>query len=429
MRLPRLLAPLRTGPLRRLWAGQSVAQLAAEVHVVVVAWLALELTGSGLALGSVLVVGMVPRAALVLVGGVTADRADHRRVLVVGNAARTVVATALAVATMTGGLRVWHLVAAALVLGAVSAFVAPAYLTAVPRELPPDEVRAGNALVRGTAEAVGTVGPALGGLAVGAVGTGVTLWCTAACYAVATLAITPLALGRRASPPDASGRGDRSARGPRRSVAADLRDGAAVVRADPVLLRVLAMIAAAGLALAGPVTVGVPWLAREELGLDAAGLGLLLSAWTAGSLAGVAAAGTTRRSPGPRALVGVAAVLAGALVLLGTAPALPHGTAIGATALLAMGAAAGACNVLLVTWLQQRTPPATLGRLMGFAELAEVVVAPASYLLAGMVLDVAPTALMIGAAAVLLAGAVPLALPTRVRPRPTASAASGSPPR
>ena len=67
MPLPRIVRPLQQSVgLRRLWPGQIGALLAAELHLVVIAWLALELTGSGVALGTVLGIGLLPRIVFTL---------------------------------------------------------------------------------------------------------------------------------------------------------------------------------------------------------------------------------------------------------------------------------------------------------------------------------------------------------------------------
>jgi len=57
------------GPFRWMWAGQAASLLGDGVQAVALVWLVLTLTGSPLALGSVLLAGAVPRAAVVLVGG------------------------------------------------------------------------------------------------------------------------------------------------------------------------------------------------------------------------------------------------------------------------------------------------------------------------------------------------------------------------
>lgn len=390
--------------MRRLWGGQLWALAAGEIHFLVIAWLALELTGSGLALGSVLVVGILPRAVLTLLGGVAADRIGHRWILVGANVVRAVVLTILALVVQAGALQLWHLYVVGLLLGSIAAFYTPALYTAVPREVPTEHVRAGNALMRGTAEAMGVIGPVTGGFLVGAFGTGTAIWITASCFAVSSLAMlgmrgTPLA-GRVAvaEPGDAA----------RSSVLRDLHDGFASLREDPFLMRVLALIFAAGLALTGPITVGLPWLARQEFDATPVALGLLLSMWTAGSLIGVLLAGSLSRAPSWRALVTlVAGVLVVGLAVLGVVRALPAA----AVAVLVMGVAAGAFNIFLVTWLQLRTDPARLGRLMSMAEVAELAASPVSYLLAGWMLDVSVSWMFAGAAALMFAGAAVVVVP------------------
>lgn len=402
----RILTPLRQRAMRRLWAGQLWALAAGEVHILVIAWLALELTGSGLALGSVLVVGILPRAVLTLLGGVAADRIGHRRILVVANVARTLLLATLAIVVHVGAVQLWHLYVVGLLLGAIAAFYTPALYTAVPREVPTEHVRAGNALMRGTAEAMGAIGPVAGGFLVGAFGTGTSIWITAACFAVSSLAMlrmrgTPLAGRVAVTEPGGAAR---------RSVLRDLRDGFASLREDPFLIRVLALIFAASLALTGPLTVGLPWLARQEFDVDPVAFGLLLSMWTAGSLIGVLLAGSLSKAPSWRALVTlVSGVLVAGLAVLGVVRALPAA----AVAVLVMGVAAGAFNIFLVTWLQLRTDPARLGRLMSMAELAELAASPASYLLAGWMLDVSVFWMFTGAAALMFVGAAVVVVPGR----------------
>lgn len=403
MRVLRVLRPLRSPGLRRLWPGQVAALFAAEIHLVVIAWLALELTGSGLALGTVLGVGLLPRILFTLVGGVTADRVGHRRVLVWCNLVRALVVGALATATVLEVVQAWHLYVVGIVLGSITSFYAPAIYSAVPRECPPEDFRAGNALVRGTAEAAGVIGPVTGGALVALLGTGPAMWVTAALYAVAFLSMALLlhsGVPTRGGVPRAPAG---PAGGPRgRALLRDLGSGFAAVREDTFLLRVLVLIAVGAVALSGPITVGIPWLAREDFGVTASAFGLLLAMWTAGSLLGVLLAGSSERMPPWRILIAVlTVVMTACLVTLGLVRELP----VAAGCLFLMGTVAGAFNIVLITWLQERTDPERLGRLMSLAEVAELAASPASYLAAGLLLDLSVTTMFVGAGAVFLIGA------------------------
>lgn len=403
----RFFGPLRSPGLSRLWPGQVAALFAAEIHLVVIAWLALELTGSGLALGTVLGVGLLPRIAFTLIGGVAADRFGHRRILIWCNAARAVVVGTLALATVLEVVQVWHLYLVGLLLGSITSFYAPAIYSAVPRECPPEDLRAGNALMRGTAEAAGVIGPVAGGALVAFAGTGLAMWGTAGLYAVAFatmgLLFRPGVPAQGGAPEESPVAAEAVApRTRRRQFLRDLGEGFTAVRYDPFLLRVLVLIAVAAVALSGPITVGIPWLAREEFGVSASAFGLLLAMWTAGSLLGVILAGSTRRMPPWRTIMVVlTVVMTVSLATLGLVRHLP----VAAACLLVMGAAAGAFNIVLITWLQERTSPERLGRLMSLAELAELAASPASYLLAGLMLDISVPAMFVSAATLFLVGA------------------------
>ena len=67
---PHLLQPLRVRDFRLVFAGETISVLGDQFHLVALAWLTLQLTGSGLALGTVLMTAAIPRAVFILVGGV-----------------------------------------------------------------------------------------------------------------------------------------------------------------------------------------------------------------------------------------------------------------------------------------------------------------------------------------------------------------------
>jgi hypothetical protein len=57
-----LVQPLRSRDFRLMFSGETISMLGDQFHFVALAWLALQLTGSGLALGPVLMVAGIPRA-------------------------------------------------------------------------------------------------------------------------------------------------------------------------------------------------------------------------------------------------------------------------------------------------------------------------------------------------------------------------------
>jgi len=77
----RSFASLENGNYRRFFFGQSVSLVGTWMQSVAQAWLVLQLTGSGTALGLVVAIQTLPVLLLAPYGGLLADRADKRRLL------------------------------------------------------------------------------------------------------------------------------------------------------------------------------------------------------------------------------------------------------------------------------------------------------------------------------------------------------------
>src|SRR5258708_6341841 len=78
---PRPRHPIGVPHFRNLWIGLTISTLGDQFYLVALPWLVLQLTGSSLALGTVLMTAPVPRAALMLGGGAGIDRFSARRVV------------------------------------------------------------------------------------------------------------------------------------------------------------------------------------------------------------------------------------------------------------------------------------------------------------------------------------------------------------
>ncbi|MGZ6299956.1 MAG: MFS transporter, partial [Candidatus Limnocylindria bacterium] len=88
---PSLLRPLRIRDFRLMFTGETISVLGDHFHFVALAWLTLQLTGSGLALGTVLMVAAIPRAIFMLLGGALSDRFSPRSLMLYSNAIRALV--------------------------------------------------------------------------------------------------------------------------------------------------------------------------------------------------------------------------------------------------------------------------------------------------------------------------------------------------
>src|SRR3954464_7881428 len=117
-----LFPVLRAREFRLLFSAQAVSVLGDRMAVVALAFAVLGRGGSASDVGLVLAAGALPLVATVLVGGVVADRASRRAVMVVADLVRIASQGALAALVITGAGEVWTLALAAGVTGAATGF-------------------------------------------------------------------------------------------------------------------------------------------------------------------------------------------------------------------------------------------------------------------------------------------------------------------
>src|SRR5262245_52978119 len=98
---------LRVRDFRLVWFGESVSLLGDHFYLIALPWLALQLTGSGLALGTVIAVAGIPRAIFMLVGGAVTDRFSPARVMLLSNIARLLLTLVLTILVLTHTIQFW----------------------------------------------------------------------------------------------------------------------------------------------------------------------------------------------------------------------------------------------------------------------------------------------------------------------------------
>lgn len=232
-----------------------------------------ELTHSPFHIGLTGLARAVPLIGLSLIGGVIADRMDRRVLIMVAQATAGALALALAGLSATGSMQVWHIYGVTLVGSVLMALSAPARGALIPSLVPREHLMNAFALNSTTWQIANIVGPALAGLAVAASGFAFTYVANSAAHLVTLgcLALMHTRLIRVR---------------PRQSALSSIMEGLAFVRHRSVILALLGLDAAA--MLFGTYRVLFPAIG-EQLGLDAAGVGLLFAAPGIGSLVGAVA--------------------------------------------------------------------------------------------------------------------------------------------
>ncbi len=153
---------------------------------------------------------------------------------------------------------------------------------------------------------------------------------------------------------------------------------------DPALRAVLIGLAVVDTALTGPVSVGLPTLARERLG-GAASLGAMSAAFAAGAVLGNLLGGSFSRRGRLGVVLALLMVAIGASAMaIGVAPGLPVAAAI----MFVIAVLSGYAQVLFFAWLQRRTSPEMQGRVQGMVLLASIGLAPFTMAASGAIAQV-----------------------------------------
>jgi len=393
----------RSGPFRKLWLATTLSMFGDFFSYIALAWLVLQLTGSSLALGTVLVVQALPRAVLMVVGGAISDRLSPRLTMLGSMGLRALFVAPLAVLVLSGHVYMWEVYSIAVVFGIVDAFFMPARTSILPKVVADHELEPGNAALNVTAQASVILGPVLGGLIVAALGIGWAFAGDAACFAIGFLFVLWLPAARRAT--SNSSRPDGGLGG---QIAAGFR----YAWADTGIRVTLIVIAIIDFGANGALGVGLPTLAHGRFAAGAGGLGVLLGAWGVGATVGAVGAGSV---PPPRRfgwmIVALCVWLGAGMCAIGVMPSLgPAAVLMGFS-----GIGTGVVNTYGVSWLQRRTDPAMQGRVMSLVMLASMGLTPLAYAASGAVANFNPALLFLIAGGMMLLCAIGAAASRQVR--------------
>jgi MFS family permease len=399
---------------RLLWASEAVSVVGDQFHFVALSWLVISLTGSGLALGTVLIAVGVPRAILLVPFGVLADRRPTRSLMLVAHLGRGAIVGAMTVLVVTGMASIPALAALGALFGVVDALYLPAQQAFLPRAVGAQRLPSANALLQGTLQLASIAGPPLAGVAIALVGTGPAFAVDAASFLIAAGLIALISAGGVAAKATSRSDGAPSAATPSmtdapagpglggESFGTALRGGISYVARDPAIRITMLLALVLNFALNGPAAVGMAWLAERRFDAGPAGLGVLAAGWAAGGLAGTLVAGNAALDRQGRIVVlavAIAGVAIAAVGLLGWLPGVVVSLAV-------MGIAIGYVNVVAVSWLQARVTPELLGRVMSLVMLMSFGITPLSIGIAGALIDIDATALFVGAGLVVVATAL-----------------------
>ena len=419
-------AALRHRDFRRLALSQLVSMVGTQMQVVGLNWHVYLLTGSPLALGLVGLTRVLPIILFSMWGGILADRADRRRVMLWTQGTMALLSLTLAAVTLFGKDHVAILYLLNALLAAAGSFDNPARQALIPRLVPPAELGGAIALNLTFFQTALIGGPGLAGLLIAGTGSG---WLTAG-TALATLganaktgslallyalnALSYLTVLWAVATLRTSGKVENPP-GSHVTPLASLREGLRFVLTTPLLVWTSALDFFATF-FSGAMSL-LPIVADRVLGVGPAGYGWLAAAPALGALAGSL---YTSLLPLPRRqghlLLGSVAAYGVATIAYG----LSRSFVFTFLALAGTGLADVVSTVIRQTLRQLITPDGLRGRMtgvnmiffMGGPQLGELEAGLVASLFSSAVLGVT-VSIVSGGIATLLAAAV-VAASTRV---------------
>jgi MFS family permease len=169
----RILRPLRIREFALLFGGIGTSLLGDGVYTVAIAWQVYDLSNTPTALSVVGLAWTLPMVLFLLIGGVLGDRIDRRRLLITSDLIRATAVGGMATLALTGSIELWHVIALVVLYGTGQALFAPSFQAIVPEVVPQEQLVQANSLQQlFDPLAFRLAGPALGGIVIGALGTG-----------------------------------------------------------------------------------------------------------------------------------------------------------------------------------------------------------------------------------------------------------------
>jgi MFS family permease len=348
----RIFSSLRVPNYRLYFVGQIISLSGTWMQGVAQAWLVLDLTGSGTALGLVSSLQFLPVLLFGPLGGVLADRFDKRRILYVTQITAAILAAILGVLVLTDTVEVWMVYVLATCLGFVYVVDNPTRQTFIHELVGSENLTNAVSLNSVVVNVARVIGPGLAGTLILAVGLAPCFFINAASYAAVLLALFLMN-------PD---RLQRTGRVARRK--GQLIEGLRYVRATPEVLVPLVMMAVVG-TLAYEFQVVLPLLARFTYNGDAGTYGTMSVLMGAGAvIGGLATAAAGRR---PATSLAWTAIVFGVIHL---AAALAPTLLLTDIALIFLGAASIRFLALGNATLQLAAAPEMRGRVMALWAVA-----------------------------------------------------------
>ena len=342
----------------------------------------LEQTGSAAVFAGMLAAALLPTVLLSPFGGILADRANRKWIMVALDTLSGLVVLAAGL-LLPLGRELWVTGTLLVLLSVLAAFESPTVQACVPQMVSPQNLVQGNAVVGQVSAVTSLVTPFLGSLFYTAFGIGPVFAAAVVCFWLTALLECMIHLEHQKLPRTAG-------------IGAIVREDLAVSahflrREQPDILKLLLLAALAGMFVSGTAVVGFPYLVRPVLGLSATYYGAAESAMGAAAILGSLCAGLLGKKLRVRDMAAIFLSFGLSLFPIGLSFLLPVGRMARYGVLLFFFCVCqlGVCifSTYAITLIQQRTPKQLMGKVMSCVFTLSMCAQPVGQMVYGALFD------------------------------------------
>ncbi len=355
--------------------GNFILKLALSMYV-------LEVTGSAAIFAGILSVATIPTIILSPLGGILADRANRRNIMVALDAL-TGISVLCATLFLSESNALAVISTLLIILSVLGAFETPTVQACIPTMLQGDKIMKGNAVVNQVASLSYLVAPMLGGVLYAMLGLKPVMYASVGCFFITALFECFIKLNYQR--PEGKG-------GVLSVVKQDFLSSMQYISKEQTSIgKMLLLTAFSRFFVMGITIVGLPYIVRTVLGFNAQYYGAAESALAVATILGSVAAGLLtgklkiHRLSILLASMGVFIIPVGIAFLCSVSPIIKYAVTI--VSLCGMQIVISIFSIFAVSLIQQRTPNYLIGKVMAYTSTITLCVQPIGQMVYGFLFD------------------------------------------
>ena len=355
--------------------GNFILKLALSMYV-------LEATGSAAIFAGILSAATIPTILLSPLGGILADRADRRNIMVALDAL-TGVSVLCAALFLSESNAIAVISTLLIILSILGAFETPTVQACIPTMLQGDNIMKGNAVVNQVASLSYLIAPMLGGVLYAMLGLKPVMYASVVCFFITALFECFIKLSYQRI---------QNQGGVLQIVKQDfLSSMQYITKEQTSISKMLLLTALSRFFVMGITIVGLPFLVRTVLGFNPKYYGAAESALAVATILGSIAAGILAEKLKIHKLsvllasMGIFIIPAGIVFLLPVNAIIKYGVTV--VSFCGMQAVISIFSIFAVSLIQQRTPNHLIGKVMAYTSTVTLCVQPIGQIVYGFLFD------------------------------------------